>query len=197
MMKYRTEIIVSLVGIFLLVALASATFAWYKEKNKAPISKIEYIKVPEIKETVKIKRVEVPVEKIVTLEKTVVVEKLKMPDWFKADTNKQAIASATVPPYEGKTSAVAVIDTKTGIGEIVVKQEPLNLVGFANDKQLYLKGGYSTNAEMQITVGGEWKFVRIGKLKMGVFGEGRAAFTTKDTGDRQNVEAIGGVLITY
>lgn len=198
-MLLKTKIIIGSIGFLLLLACVSATYAWYHERNKPPVSKVEYIKVPEIKETVKIKRVEVPVTKVVTLEKEVVVEKLKMPDWFKADTNKQAIASASIPPYEGKTSTVAVIDTKTGVGEIVVKQEPLSLVGFANDKQLYGKVGYSTNQETQVTIGAEWKFFRMGKIKVGVFGEGRAAFPSSNAsnGDRQNVEALGGLVITY
>lgn len=196
-MTLKIKIAFGALILFVLLAMSSAIYFWYESNHKPVVSKTEYIKVPEVKETIKIQRVEVPITKVVTLEKQVVVEKLKMPDWFKTDTNKQAIASATIPPYEGKTSTVAVIDTKTGVGDIVVKQEPLSLIGFVNNKELYLKAAYSTNAEMQITVGGEWKFIRLGKLKMGVFGEGRAAFTTKDTGDRQNVEAIGGVLITY
>lgn len=193
----KNNIIIGALSLFILLALSSAVYFWYKGNHQTPVSRIEYIKVPEIKETIKIKRIEVPVEKIVTLEKTVVVEKLKMPDWFKADANKQAIASAVIEPYEGKTNTVAIIDTKTGVGEIIVKQEPLSLMGFTNDKQLYGKAGYSTNSEIQVTVGAEWKFVRVGKIKVGVFGEGRAAFSSKDTGDRHPVEALGGIIVTY
>jgi hypothetical protein len=195
--SFKIKIIAGVILFFLLLALVSATYAWYTEKNKPPVSKIEYIKVPEIKETIKIKRVEVPIEKIVTIEKEVLVEKIKMPDWFRTDTNKQAIATAVIDPYEGNTNAVAVVDTQSGIGEIVVKQEELSFVGFANDKQLYAKAGYSTNKETQVSVGAEWKFVRLGKIKVGVFGEGRAAFGTQDTGNRQAVEAIGGVVVVY
>lgn len=193
----KSKIISSAIIAFLLIALASAVYFWYKERNKQPVSKIEYIKVPEIKETIKIKRVEVPIEKIVTIEKEVLVEKLKLPDWFKTDTNKQAVATAVITPYEGKTNVVAVIDTKSGVGEMIVKQEPLSLVGFSNDKRLYAKAGYSTNSETQVSIGADWEFIRFGKIKVGVFGEGRATFTNVDTGDRQNVEAIGGVILTY
>ena len=48
-----------IVGV-LLLALGSAVYAWYVERHKPPVSSVEYIKVPEIKEMVKIKRVEVP-----------------------------------------------------------------------------------------------------------------------------------------
>lgn len=193
----KLKIIGGVILALLLIALASATYAWYVEKNKPPISKVEYIKVPEIKEVIKIKRVEIPIEKIVTIEKQVLIEKIKMPDWFRTDTNKQAIATAVIPAYEGNTNAVAVVDTQSGVGEIVVKQEELSLVGFANDKQIYTKAGYSTNSETQITIGAEWKFLRLGKIKVGAFGEGRAAFGNKETGDRHPVEAVAGVIVTY
>lgn len=193
----KIKIIAGLViGLLLLIA-SSTIYFWYQEKNKPPVSKVEYIKVPEIKEVIKIKRVEVPIEKIVTIEKEVLVEKIKMPEWFRTDTNKQAIATAVIAPYEGNTNAIAVVDTKSGVGEIVVKQEELSLVGFANDKGLYAKAGYSTNAETQITIGADWRFARIGKIKVGVFGEGRAAFGNKETGNHQAVDAVAGVVITY
>jgi hypothetical protein len=191
------KIIAGAVVLFLLVALSSAIYFWYVEKNKPPVSKVEYIKVPEIKEVVKIKRVEIPIEKIVTIEKQVLIEKIKMPDWFKTDTNKQAIATAVIEPYEGRTNAIAVVDTSSGVGEIVVKQEELSPVGFTNAKQIYGKVGYSTNSETQITIGADWKFARVGKIRVGVFGEGRAAFGNKETGDRHPVEAIAGVILTY
>lgn len=193
----KIKIIGGVILALLVLALISATYAWYKEKTKPPVSSVEYIKVPEIKEVIKIKRVEVPIEKIITIEKQVLVEKLTLPDWFKTDTNKQAIATAVIEPYEGKTNTVAVVDTKSGVGEIIVKQEPISFVGFANDKGLYAKAGYSTNKETQITLGADWRFARIGKVKVGVFGEGRAAFGSQDTGNRQAVEAVGGVILTY
>lgn len=193
----KIKIIAGLViGLLLLIA-SSTIYFWYQEKNKPPVSKVEYIKVPEIKEVIKIKRVEVPIEKIITIEKEVLVEKIKMPEWFKTDTNKQAIATAVIPAYEGKTNAVAVIDTQSGAGEIVVKQEELSLAGFVNDKQIYGKAGFSTNQETQIVIGADWKFARVGKIRIGVFGEGRAAFVHGEVGYRYPVEAVAGVLITY
>jgi hypothetical protein len=193
----KIKIIIGVIGALLLLALMSVSYAWYKEKTKPPVSSVEYIKVPEIKEVIKIKRVEVPIEKIVTIEKQVLVEKLKLPDWFKADTNKQAIATAVIEPYEGRSNTIAVIDTSTGVGEIIVKQEDLPFAGFANEKQIYGKVGYSTNSETQITIGADWRFARIGKIKVGVFGEGRAAFTHGEVGNRYPVEAVAGVILTY
>lgn len=193
----KIKIIGGVILLLLLLALMSATYAWYIEKNKPPVSKVEYIKVPEIKEVIKIKRVEVPIEKIVTIEKQVLIEKMKLPDWFRTDTNKQAIATAVIAPYEGNTNAVAVVDTQSGVGEIVVKQEELSIAGFSNDKQLYAKAGYSTNVETQVTLGAEWKFIRVGKIKVGAFAEGRAAFGTQEAGSRYPVEALAGIILTY
>lgn len=193
----KIKVIAGAVAGILLLALMSATYAWYVEKNKPPVSKVQYIKVPEVKEVIKIKRVEVPVEKIITIEKKVIVEKLKLPDWFRDNEDKQAIATAVIEPFEGRSNAVAVVDTETGEGEIIVKQEPLSFAGFANDKTIYTKAGYSTNQETQITIGADWRFARVGKIKVGVFGEGRAAFTHGEVGNRYPVEAVAGVLVTY
>lgn len=193
----KTKIIGGIIIGTLCLALGYVTYFWYVEKNKPPVSTVEYIKVPEIKETIKIKRVEVPIEKIVTIEKEVLVERIKMPEWFKTDTSKQAIATAVVAPYEGDTNVIAIVDTKSGVGEIVVKQEELSFVGLINDKQVYGKAGFSTNKETQITVGADWKFARVGKIRVGVFGEGRAAFTNGEVGNRYPVEAVAGVIVTY
>jgi hypothetical protein len=195
-MSLKSKLIVGLLMFLMLLATVSAIRAWYIERNKPPVSQIEYVKVPEIKEVIKVKRVEVPgPERIVTVEKIKIVEKLKLPEWFATNTDEQAIATGEVQPYEGKTNVVATLNTKTGVGGIIAKQEPLSFVGFSNDKELYAKAGYSTNTELQVTIGAEWRFVRIGKIKVGVFGEGRAYF--KNTSDRQNTEAIGGVVLTY
>lgn len=194
----KMKIIIGAVIAFLLIALMSAVYAWYQERNKPPVSKIEYVKVPEIKEVVKIEKVKVPGPKeIVTIEKVKIVEKLKLPEWFASNTNEQAIATGVVPSYEGKTNVVATLNTETGVGSLIMKQEPQSLVGFANDKQLYAKAGYSTNKATQITIGADWKFFRVGKIKVGVFGEGRASFTSGETGSAYPVEAVGGVIVTY
>ena len=59
-MSLKNKIIVVVVMLLLLLAAISATYAWYKELNKPHVSQIEYVKVPEIKEVVKIRKVEVP-----------------------------------------------------------------------------------------------------------------------------------------
>lgn len=192
-MNLKSKIIIALLTIFSLIATGSAIYFWYAKPS--PIVKTEYVKVPSIKTIEKIKRVEVPVEKIVTIEKKVIVEKLKLPDWFKNDAGKQAIATATIPPYEGNTSAISIIDTTTGVGEIIAKQEPLSLMAFVNQKEMYGKLGYATSREIQASIGGRWLFGRVGNIKVGTYVEGNAAFAT-DKGNSSGVLA-GGVVIVY
>jgi hypothetical protein len=180
----------------MLLATVSAIRAWYIERNKPPVSQIEYVKVPEIKEVIKVKRVEVPgPERIVTVEKIKIVEKLKLPEWFATNADEQAIATGEVQPYEGKTNVVATLNTKTGVGGIIVKQEPLSLAGFINDKELYLKGGYTTSREIEVTGGGRWLFARVGKIKIGGYVEAKGQFASSDNGTTGH--AVAGIAIVY
>ena len=57
-MSLKSKIIVGLLMFLMLLATVSAIRAWYIERNKPPVSQIEYVKVPEIKEVIKIKKVE-------------------------------------------------------------------------------------------------------------------------------------------
>lgn len=193
----KTKIIAGLIIAFLSIALISAVSAWYKERNKPPVSKVEYIEVEKIKEIEKIKKVEVPIEKIVTIEKIKLVEKVKMPDWFVQNADEQAIASGIAPSHTEDTNVICTVNTKTGVGNLVMKQEPQKFMGLPNEKQIYAKAGYTTNKEAEVTIGADWKFLRIGKIKVGVFGEGRASIGNGETGNRYPVEAIAGVIVTY
>lgn len=188
----KAKIIAGIIIILLAIALISAVKAWYNEKNKPALTKTEYVQVEKIKEVEKIKKVEVPVEKIVTIEKQVIVEKLKLPDWIASDENKQVIAVATIPPYEGNTTAVATIDTETGVGDILAKQEPLSFIGLINEKNLYGKIGFTTDKETNLVLGGQWQFLRIGKVKIGGYVEAQSY-----VGDDSELFAVGGVLITF
>lgn len=192
----KAKIIMVVLIILLFLGLCSAVYFWYKEKNKPPVSKVEYITVEKVKEVEKIKKIPVPgPEKIITVDKEKIVEKIKMPDWFKANKEEQAIASGSIEPYKGKTNVVATINTKTGVGNIVAKQEPLSFLGLENDKELYAKVGYSTRRETQISVGGRWLFVRVGKIKIGGYAEGKTNFGYEN--NSTTGEASAGLMITY
>ena len=162
-------VVLGIVGI----ALCSAAYSWYSSR---PVMNTEqYTTLPPVKETIKIKRIKVPGPKeIVTVEKKVVVEKLKLPEELKSDPNKQILATGEVPPYEGKTNVVAVMDTKAGSTQIIAKQQPLPIVAFENKKEIGVRGGYAIDKEGSAVRGdvyGRWTFFRIGKIHTGVYGE--------------------------
>ncbi len=164
------KIVMVILVLLLILATSSALYYWYKAP--AAGSGQEYEKPPEIKVVTKIKKVEVPgPERIITIEKQVVVEKLKLPDWFKNDANEQAIATAEISPYKGKTNAVAVLNTKTGVGQIIAKQEPLPLFGFVNDREIGVRAGVNTDGKPETTVYGKWDFVRVGDVHVGIYGD--------------------------
>jgi hypothetical protein len=165
-----TKIIIGVLSVLLLTATSSAIYFWYKKP--APGSGAEYEKPPEIKVVTKIKRVDVPgPTKIVTIEKQVIVEKLKLPDWVRDNPDEQAIASAVVAPYKGNTNAVALLNTKTGIGQMIVKQEPLPLFGFVNEKGIGGRVGVNIKGEPEFSGYGRWTFGRVGPAHIGVYGE--------------------------
>lgn len=178
------------------LAIVSSAYNWYYKGSERIISKIEYVKVPEIKVVEKIKRVYVKgPEQILTIEKEKIVEKLKLPNWFAKDADEQAIATADLPETETGYNVVATINTKTGVGNIIAKEKTRSLFGLPNDKQLYGKVGVDTGASKEVTIGAQWKFFRAGNLKLGVFGEGNAKFGNADIGN--DFQALGGLLVTY
>lgn len=154
------------------LAMLSAIWAWYGERNKPPVSQTVYIPVDQIKEVTKIKRVEVPgPEKIITIEKKVIQEKIKLPDWF-MDETEQAIATGVIAPYEGKTNVVATLNTETGVGNIIAKQTPQPFMSFENKKELGVRAGYTTDgAKAHTSIYGRWNFLRVGNVHLGLYGE--------------------------
>jgi hypothetical protein len=164
------KIIIGILAALLLTATASALYFWYKKPPT--VTQTEYVKVPEIKVVTKIKRIEVPgPERIVTLEKTVIVEKLGLPEWIKTNADEQAIATAAIEPYRGKTNAVALLNTKTGVGQIIAKREPLPLFGFLNEREIGIRAGVNIKAEPITSIYGRYDFARIGNVQIGVYGD--------------------------
>ena len=179
-----TKIIIGTLLILLSMASASALYFWYKKPST--ITQTEYVKVPEIKEVIKIKKVEVPgPERIVTIDKEVIVERLHLPDWIKNNPDEQAIASAAIPPYRGTTNAVALLNTKTGVGQVVARQEPLPLFGFLNEREVGVRAGINIKAEPVTSIYGQWDFVRVGSVKIGVYAD------ADSTGQAKGQVAVG------
>lgn len=119
----------------------------------------------------KISKVVIPVKKIVALEKKAAVKKLKLKAPLATDDNQQIIATATLPPHEGKTSAAAVMDTSTGVSQIIARQEPQSLFAFENKKEIGVRYGLTTGHGLEGALYGRWDFLRIGKAHLGAYGE--------------------------
>lgn len=187
-MVTKTNIIMGLIIVLLVIMTSAALKAWYAERHKPVVSQTEYVTVPQIKQVVKIKRVMVPgPEKIVTIEKEKIVEKLKLPNWVAQNADEQIIATGDVPPYEGCTDVVCTLNIKTGEGNIIAKQRPLSLFAFENKKELGGRLGYTSKEFKQIITGfGRWQFLRVGNFHAGLYGEGNT-----------DGEAIGQLELIY
>lgn len=172
-LKNWKTIVAAIYALVITLALLSALYAWYGERNKPPVSQTVYIPVDQIKEVEKIKRVEVPVEKIITIEKKVLVEKVeKLPATFIASPDEQATATAIIAPYEGDTQAIATINTSTGAGNIIARQMPLPFMQFENKKEAGVRAGYTTDgAKAHTSIYGRWNFLRVGNVHLGLYGE--------------------------
>lgn len=162
---------------------------WYHPKEGA--SSPQWTPAPQIKEVVKIKRVEVPgPEKIITIEKERVVQEIGLPESISTDPYKQVVATATIPPYKGQTDVVAITDTQSGASEITTKQKPLPLFGFPNEKELGARVGIGTSGEKMMDIYGRWTFFRVGSWHLGIYGEGTAT-------DRQETRGKASLDVSY
>ena len=157
------------------LAIACASLAYFHFKTPVAVNAEVYTPAPEIKEVVKIKRVNVPGPKeIVTIEKEKVVERLHLGDDIGKNPDKQIIATAVIPPHEGDTNAVAVMDTRTGEGSISVKQEDPPLFAFVNKKAVGGRYGYvadNNGAKQQVDFYAHWTIARVWRVHVGIYGE--------------------------
>jgi hypothetical protein len=168
--KMITYVLIAVLGI----ALISMVNAWYKEKFK-PITppQTNFVEVEKIKYINKIKKVEVPIEKIVTYEKNVIVKKVNgLPTWFVENADEQAIATADLPETKGGYEVIGTMNTKTGVGNIIAKEKPRSLFGLPNEKEIGVRAGYNNKLEQNVSIYGRWNFFRVGNVHLSAYGEG-------------------------
>lgn len=156
------------IGVFiLLLAGIAGAYSWYYPTERI-IEKWHEAPPPKI--ITKFKKVEVPVEKIVVIEKEKIVEKFKLD----VKPTDEILAVAEIPPYEGKTSVAAIFDKASSETRINYRHEPLPFISFENQKELWLKAGYALNRNglgYNVEVGGEWRFLRVANFHLGLFGQ--------------------------
>ena len=154
-----------------IILCSSLLFSWYKPKAG---SQGHYVEAPKEKSVEKIKTVTVPgPERIVTIEKEKVIDKLGLPESIKSDPDKQVIANADIPCDENikGQSVVAILDTKTGESHIVAKPKPLSLIALESRKEIGIRYGIKSTGTPEIDLYGEYDFLRVGALHLGVYGE--------------------------
>jgi len=159
----------------LLIALiiGAAFFAWsFFHKGDGARTMPDYTRPPEEKKVQDIPRQAVaPPPRIIIIEKKEVSKKLDLPEEIKADPKKEITANAEIPPYEGKTSVLATIDTETGESRIYAKQKPLSFFGFPNKKEIGIGVGFSSMLGEYAQLYGEWRFARVWVLRAKARGE--------------------------
>jgi len=177
----KSGIAIILMLIVTLLAIIAAIWGWYREPQTVTISKIEYVKAPEIKTVAKINKVRVPVKEIVTYEKKAVAEQLNLSEEITKDDNKQVIATAVLEePSEAKVNIVAIMDKNTGVSSILAKRLPLSLFALENKKAIGVRWGLSSIAtdqgcpsgyKTEANIYGRWDVVRVGNVHIGLYGE--------------------------
>jgi hypothetical protein len=169
----KTKIITGSIIVVLSIALIAMVQAWYKERFKEVIPQIKYVEVKKVKYIDKIKKVEVPIEKIVTYEKSVIVKKVNgLPTWFVENADEQAIATADLPETKGGYEVIGTMNTKTGVGNIIAKEKPRSLFGLPNEKEIGVRAGYNNKLEQNVSIYGRWNFFRVGNVHLSAYGEG-------------------------
>lgn len=159
-----------------IVALVSHLWNTYKPVS-APVN--QWTPAPEIKEVVKIQKVYVKgPERIVTIEKEKIVEKLKLPDEIAKNPDEQVIATAEVAPHKAKTDVIATMNTKTGESHIISRPRNLPFFEFISEKEIGVRAGISTDGTAG-DIFARWDFVRIGGANIGMYGEAGATSTGK------------------
>ena len=154
-----------------LVAVIAAGVAWYREQHPTLVSKAQFVNVDKIKAVAKIKTAMVPVKEVSTIDKTAVVEKLKLSDDVAKDENKQITTTGEIHSYEGNTNVVTVLDTKTGESNIIAKQQPLSFFDFENKKEIGVRYGTTIKTGIEADVYGRWDFLRVGNVHLGLYAE--------------------------
>jgi hypothetical protein len=163
------KVLLLVIIVIALLALAAAVRSWYREPSV--ITKTEYVTVPQEKIVEKIRTVAVPgPERIVTIEKPVIVDKLDLPREIADNDALQIVANADMPATKAGYSTCAVLDTGTGVSRIIAKEKPLPFFALLNEKELGGRVGYSTGG-VAVDLYGRWTFARMGSVYLGGYAE--------------------------
>lgn len=160
--------------LILLAAICITSIGWNMVKPANPVNNTGWTQPKEPKEVVKIERVIVPgPTQILTIEKPVIVEKLKLPETFKNNTSAHAIAAAELQPSKAGYNVVATLETKNGIGVggILAKERERSLIGLPSNLSAGMRYGGVTDGRQEAQIYGKYQPLRVGNLYLGLYGE--------------------------
>lgn len=172
-------------------AVFIAAWLWWALQHKPPQVVQELVPVPQEKVVEKIKREYVRVPQVQVLEKRVVVEKLKLPDWFKNQTSVEVTAAGLVERDRiHDTRVISTLNVENGRTEIMQQKVAPPFLRFEKDTEVGIRYGLGPDGQKG-TVFGTCKLLGIGKAEVGLYG-------AVDYGMRTGrVEGEVGAQLTY
>ena len=159
------------VGAVVLLMLLSLLANHYWPKKQADT---KFEAVDPIPAVAKVPTQELPPQRVIVLVKQEVVKKIKdLPPDIKNDPKKQITTTADIPPSPNGGSAVAYINTSSGVSNITYKAKPRPFMGLPNDVTVGVRYGISSKAPsgQEGQVYGKWDFFRVGNAYLGAYGE--------------------------
>lgn len=104
-----------------------------------------------------------------TYSKKTAVKKMKLPAAIAENPHKEVTATADLKPTPGGYTVASVIDTTTGVSDIISREKPRPLFGFGGESEIGLLGGITNHGDSALV------FVRQDLLRVGsvhLFGAG-------------------------
>jgi len=174
----RWRLVLLAVAVVIATVIAAAWLhGWYT--RPAPLSPATYTAAVPERQVADVPKAAVAVKTVQAYDKTKLLKKLPALAPELAPEGRQAIANARIPASRGGASAVAIIDTATGAGEIVVKEIPPPLVQFEGDGAVGLRYGITSDLRKEGTLYGRVNVLRIGNLHLGAYAEVNTAAEAK------------------
>lgn len=168
-MTGKIKVAIAAMLVLLVAALIIAAVGWRRE---IPVlSKTVYLPAQEMKPATKIQRRQIPVRSIQVLDKRSAGKKMDLPEEVVGDEKKQIVATATLPPHDGETSALAITDTATGETTIMARQESPAFAALENIKEIGVRYGITVNRGQEADVFARWDFLRVSRFHLGIYGE--------------------------
>lgn len=143
--------------------------AGYFQDSPPPLSKKEFTAPPPITGTISVPKESITLPAVRVYKKKEIAKKVDLPKEVLADDKKEVTATAELPPTKGGAEVISVID-EAGNTKIYAKEKPLPFFQFIDEKRIGAGYGITTKGQ-QAKVYGEWSFLRVGSMHLGIQGE--------------------------